>query len=247
MPHREPNGPAGPFEAISITPRGRYIRTRHHSLASAHRRLLGCPRHTACRVIDHTPRKGCRSNAHHPHPPGPLRPHEGNHHLHPSLSEAHILNLASLIRWTDGQRVIAATKPDPTLYLQQWSDWQGEDVHPPPVPPPGGLASPPSTLPRRKASSKGAPLMPPRPGLTALATYKRAKYLVVETSDAGENQLNLLLMATLLAALEQTRRHVKSTALAPLVNYVDKAACSPDYWYAAFQDLVSDQDTPWPT
>lgn len=53
--HREPNGPLGDYEAISISLRTtRVVKTRHHTLASAQARLLGNRRHKDMRLLIHT-------------------------------------------------------------------------------------------------------------------------------------------------------------------------------------------------
>lgn len=56
MPHREPKRGFGPFEAISITPRDDYVRSRHHTAEQAQKRLDGVPRHHDHRIVDHRPR-----------------------------------------------------------------------------------------------------------------------------------------------------------------------------------------------
>lgn len=55
MPARPPNQGYGPFEAFSIAPSGRYLRTFHRTARAAQRRLDGNPRHRDHKVIDHRP------------------------------------------------------------------------------------------------------------------------------------------------------------------------------------------------
>lgn len=55
MPHREPKT-TGDFEALSITPRGKIIRSRHRTEDRAQKRLDGVRRHDGHKIIDHRPR-----------------------------------------------------------------------------------------------------------------------------------------------------------------------------------------------
>jgi hypothetical protein len=50
--HRTPKRPPGPWEAISRSTKGRLVRSRHVTRDKAEKRLAGCPRHTAHRLVD---------------------------------------------------------------------------------------------------------------------------------------------------------------------------------------------------
>lgn len=72
------------------------------------------------------------------------------------------------------------------------------------------------------------------PAIEAISVYRRAKELVVETSDSGDNQLRLLLMAALLKEQSMARSFVVGS---PRLLAVWKEAISdPRYWEAAAND-----------
>jgi hypothetical protein len=53
--YRPPNQGYGPFEAFSIKPNGEKLRTFHHNVKMAKRRLDGNPRHSGHKIVDHRP------------------------------------------------------------------------------------------------------------------------------------------------------------------------------------------------
>ena len=60
-PHQR-HRPLGHFLAQSVSPEGVYLKTYHHSLKKAYRRLVGNPRHSAHVVIDTQPPKAGKPN-----------------------------------------------------------------------------------------------------------------------------------------------------------------------------------------